>query len=69
VLSQRLTMLASDERYPSLEKVTELINAGRVTPAIDRTFALDHAPSAMRHLEAGQARGKIVITIQPAEPH
>jgi NADPH:quinone reductase-like Zn-dependent oxidoreductase len=63
VLSQRLTMLSSNERYPSLEKVTELINAGNVTPAIDRTLVLDDARSAMRHLESGQARGKIVITI------
>jgi NADPH:quinone reductase-like Zn-dependent oxidoreductase len=62
-LSQRLTMLTSSERYPSLEKVTELIETGKVTPAIDRAFALDHARSAMRHLEAGEARGKIVITI------
>ncbi len=63
VLSQRLTMLASNERYPSLEEVTELIEAGKVTPAIDRTFPLDQARAAMHHLEAGQARGKIVITI------
>jgi NADPH:quinone reductase-like Zn-dependent oxidoreductase len=61
--SQRLTMLASNERYPSLEKVTELIEVGKVAPAIDRTFALDDVSAAMRHLEAGQARGKIVITI------
>jgi NADPH:quinone reductase-like Zn-dependent oxidoreductase len=63
VLPQRLTMLSSNERHPSLEAVTELINNARVTPLVDRTFALDHAGAAMRHLEAGQARGKIVITI------
>jgi NADPH:quinone reductase-like Zn-dependent oxidoreductase len=63
LVRQRLTMLSSNERYPSLEEVSELIEAGKVTPTIDRTFALDQARSAMRHLEAGQARGKIVITI------
>jgi NADPH:quinone reductase-like Zn-dependent oxidoreductase len=63
VLGQRLTMLSSNERYPSLEQVTELINDGEVTPAIDRAFTLEHAGSAMRHLEAGQVRGKIIITI------
>jgi NADPH:quinone reductase-like Zn-dependent oxidoreductase len=63
VLGQRLTMLTANERYPSLEQVTELINDGKVTPAIDRTIALDDARSAMRHLEGGQARGKIIITI------
>jgi NADPH:quinone reductase-like Zn-dependent oxidoreductase len=63
VLPQRLTMLASSERYPSLEEVTELIDAGKVAPAVDRTFSLDQAKAAMRYLESGHARGKIVITI------
>jgi NADPH:quinone reductase-like Zn-dependent oxidoreductase len=63
VVSQRLTMLASNERHLSLQEVTELIEAGKVTPAIDRTFPLDQASAAMRHLEAGHVRGKIVITI------
>ena len=63
VLGQRLTALTSNERYPSLEEVTELIDAGTVAPVIDRTFALDRADGAMRRLEGGQARGKIVITI------
>jgi NADPH:quinone reductase-like Zn-dependent oxidoreductase len=62
LVSQRLTMLSSDERYPSLETVTGLIQDGKVTPVIDRVFPLDRARSAMGHLEAGQARGKIVIT-------
>jgi NADPH:quinone reductase-like Zn-dependent oxidoreductase len=63
VVSQRLTMLASNERHPSLQEVTELIEAGKVTPAIDRSFPLDQASAAMHHLEAGHVRGKIVITI------
>jgi NADPH:quinone reductase-like Zn-dependent oxidoreductase len=63
VVPQRLTMLASDERHPSLEEVTELIEVDKVTPSVDRTFRLEEATAAMRHLEAGQARGKIVITI------
>lgn len=63
VVSQRLTMLASSERHPSLEEVTELIEAGKVTPAIDRSFPLAEASAAMRHLEAGHVQGKIVITI------
>lgn len=63
LVSQRLTMLTSSERAPSLEAVTALIDAGTVVPVIDRTFGLDRARAAMHHLEAGQARGKIVITI------
>jgi len=37
--------------------------AGKVTPSIDRTYPLDQVPEAMRHLEAGKARGKVAITI------
>ena len=35
----------------------------QVTPSIDRTYPLDQAPDAMRHLEAGQVRGKVAITL------
>ena len=60
---QRLTMLASKEQYPDLEALTELIEAGSVTPSVDRTYPLDQAQDAMRQLEAGQVRGKVVIVI------
>jgi NADPH:quinone reductase-like Zn-dependent oxidoreductase len=43
--------------------VKELIEAGKVTPVIDRTYPLSEAPEAMRYLEAGHARGKIVIRV------
>jgi NADPH:quinone reductase-like Zn-dependent oxidoreductase len=60
---QRLTMLSSKERHTYLDALRPLIEAGKVTPAIDKTYPLAEAPAAMRHLEAGQARGKIAITI------
>jgi NADPH:quinone reductase-like Zn-dependent oxidoreductase len=41
----------------------ELIDAGKITPVIDRTFPLSEVPEAMRFLESGQAQGKIVITL------
>jgi NADPH:quinone reductase-like Zn-dependent oxidoreductase len=43
--------------------IKELIDAGKVRPVIDRTFPLSEVPDAMRYLESGQARGKVVITI------
>lgn len=64
-LRQRLTLLSSNERHPSLDELTELIEAGTVTPAIERIYALDRARVAMGHLEAGQIRGKVVITVVP----
>ena len=60
---QRLTMLASKERGEDFEALRQLIEAGKVTPVIDSTFPLIAAPEAVRHLEEGHARGKIVITV------
>ena len=40
-----------------------LIESGKVTPVIDRTYSLDDVPEAVRYLERGHARGKVVITI------
>ena len=62
-VSQRLTMLVSKENSADLERLTELIETGAVTPAIDRTYPLDEAGDAMRHLVAGQAQGKIAIAM------
>jgi len=63
VVRQRLAMLASKERASDLGRLTPLIEAGKVTPSIDRTYPLDQVPEAMRHLERGQARGKVAITV------
>lgn len=62
-VSQRLTMLASKERASDLERLTGLIESGKVTPSVDRTFPLERVPDAMRHLEAGEVRGKVAITV------
>jgi NADPH:quinone reductase-like Zn-dependent oxidoreductase len=43
--------------------VKELIEAGRVAPVIDRRHPLSEVPEALRYLEEGHARGKIVITV------
>jgi len=59
---QRLTSCIARERGSDVERLTELIASGQVTPSIDRTYPLAEVPAAMRHLEAGQVRGKIAIT-------
>lgn len=63
---QRLAMLVVKEHHSTLEQLTHLIEAGKITPRIDRTYSLDQTPDAMRHLEAGKARGKIAITVATA---
>jgi NADPH:quinone reductase-like Zn-dependent oxidoreductase len=60
---QQLRPLVSKERREDLVVLKELIEAGKVTPVIDRTYPLGEAPEAIRYLEAGHARGKIVITV------
>ncbi|TCO44532.1 NADPH:quinone reductase-like Zn-dependent oxidoreductase [Kribbella antiqua] len=60
---QRLTMFINKERGSDLERLTDLIEAGKVTPSVDRTYPLEQVPDAMRHLEAGQVRGKVAITV------
>ncbi|MBD3234317.1 MAG: zinc-binding dehydrogenase [candidate division Zixibacteria bacterium] len=46
-----------------LEFITELINAGKVKPVIDRSYPLSQVPDAIRYMEEKHARGKIVINI------
>ena len=60
---QRMTMLASKERASDLGRLTTLIEDGKVTPSIDRTYPLERVPEAMRHLESGDVGGKVAITI------
>lgn len=62
-LGQRLTMKIAKEHYTDLERLTGLIEAGELIPTIDQTYPLLQAPEVMRHLEAGHARGKLVITV------
>jgi NADPH:quinone reductase-like Zn-dependent oxidoreductase len=62
-VGQRLTMLITKERASDAERLAELVEAGKVTPALERTFPLDEAADAVRHVEAGRARGKVAITI------
>ena len=63
---QRLTMLLSRQRRADLDRLAELIEAGDITPVIGGTYPLQQAPDAMRSLEAGHARGKLVITVADA---
>jgi NADPH:quinone reductase-like Zn-dependent oxidoreductase len=62
-VSQRMLPFLSTVRKEDLLFLKELIEAGRVTPVIDRTFPLTDTPEAIRYLESGHARGKVVITL------
>jgi NADPH:quinone reductase-like Zn-dependent oxidoreductase len=62
-LSQKLIAFVNSENAEDLIAIKELIEAGKVTPVIDRTFALSEAPKAIHYLEEGHARGKVAITV------
>jgi NADPH:quinone reductase-like Zn-dependent oxidoreductase len=47
-----------------LATLRELMETGKITPVIDRRYALSEVPEAMRYLEAGHARGKVVIIME-----
>ena len=63
LVPQRLAMFVNREKHDDLDAVRQLIENGQVTPIVDRTYPLAEVPEALRHLEAGQARGKIAISI------
>jgi NADPH:quinone reductase-like Zn-dependent oxidoreductase len=62
-VGQRLRMLSSTPRQEDLQTLRQLAEAGNLTPVIDRTYPLAEVPDAIRHMEAGHVRGKLVITV------
>ncbi len=62
-VGQRLAMLVSKEHHRYLEDLTPLLESGQVTSALDGAYPLAETGAAMRRLEDGRVRGKIVITL------
>jgi NADPH:quinone reductase-like Zn-dependent oxidoreductase len=62
-VSQRLLPFLAKLSTKDMVLLTELIEAGKVTPVIGRTYPLSEAPDAIRHVETGHARGKTLITV------
>ncbi|ADB33273.1 Alcohol dehydrogenase zinc-binding domain protein [Kribbella flavida DSM 17836] len=62
-IGQRLRGLISTERADDYAHLRTLIEFGKVTPAIDRTYPLAEAPAAIHHLRERHPRGKLVITV------
>jgi NADPH:quinone reductase-like Zn-dependent oxidoreductase len=62
-IRQKLGTFVASETAADLSALRELIETGKLTPAIDRTYPLAETPAALRHLLDGQARGKLVISV------
>ena len=65
-VSQSFVIFVARLRNEDLTILSDLMQAGKVTPVIDRTYPLSEAPEAFRRLETGHARGKVVITVDRA---
>ena len=59
---QRRRILSSTPRQEDLQTLRELLEDGKVTPLIDRTFPLAEVPQAIRQMVQGHGGGKVVIT-------
>jgi NADPH:quinone reductase-like Zn-dependent oxidoreductase len=60
---RRIRMFITKRRKDDLVVLSELVEAGKLTPVIDRSYPLVDAGEAIRYLEAGHARGKVVISV------
>jgi NADPH:quinone reductase-like Zn-dependent oxidoreductase len=63
LVGQRLRMLASKPRPDDLQTLRELLEAGKLTPVVGRTYPLPETPEAIRHLLRATGAGKVVITV------
>lgn len=62
-VDQDMGMFVSHHSSEDLAMIAGLMQAGTVTPVIDRTYTLDETAEAMHYLETGRARGKVIITM------
>ena len=63
-IHQQMGMFVAQLNKDDLKAIADLTEAGKVTPVIDRTYPLSQAAEAVRYLEEGHARGKVVLTIE-----
>ncbi len=62
-VSQKMSMMLAEIRQEDLTIMRDLMEAGKVTPVVDKTYPLSQVRQAMKYLEAGHARGKVILTM------
>ena len=65
-VSQKAVMFIAKSSQDDLTLLGELMATEKVTPVIDRRYGLSEVPEAIRYLEEGHARGKVIITLDRA---
>jgi NADPH:quinone reductase-like Zn-dependent oxidoreductase len=64
-VSQNFSMILANITKDDLSLLKDLLETKKITPVIDRTYPLSETAAAIRYLEAGHARGKVIITVGP----
>ena len=59
-----MTNLAMKPNTKDLTYIAALIEAGKVSPVIDKTYPLSELPEALRYYEKGRSRGKVVVAVK-----
>ena len=65
-VTQDMGLLLAKLTSEDMQRLGDLMESGAVTPVIDRRYALAETAEAIRYLEQGRARGKVIIVIDPA---
>jgi NADPH:quinone reductase-like Zn-dependent oxidoreductase len=63
VVRRKMTFFIAAQSRDDLVVLRGLLESGKVTPVIDRTYPVAEVPDAVRYLQTGHARGKVVVTI------
>lgn len=63
LMTHRLAMVLTKWSKEDMAIIRELMEAGKVTPVIDKRYSLSDVAEAIRYVEEGHARGKVVITL------
>ncbi len=62
-VKQKMGMMMADSNQKDLALLADMVQSGKMKPVIDKTYQLADVPEAIRYLEAGHARGKVIITV------
>src|SRR5437016_2829247 len=63
-VSQQMGMMMADANHNDLAILADMMQSGKLKPVIDRTYKLEQVPDAIRYVEKGHARGKVVIAVE-----
>ena len=62
-VNQQMGMMMADANHHDLTILADMMQSGKLKPVIDRAYKLDQVPDAIRYVEEGHARGKVVISV------